>query len=58
MKNPKIMKNEINDTQKGSDGSKDQTKSTNNVEELADLSNIRFILHTSSPDQDENVKNS
>ena len=32
----KIMKNEINDTLKVSDDSKDQTKETNNVEQLAD----------------------
>ena len=35
----KNLKNEINDTLKGSgSGSKDQTKETNNVEQLADSS--------------------
>ena len=38
MKNPKIMKNEINDTLKVSNDSKDQTKETNNVEKFADSS--------------------
>ena len=32
------MKNEIKDTLKGSDDSKDQTKETNNVEKFADSS--------------------
>ena len=49
----KIMKNEINDTLKGSDDSKYQTKETKNVDQLADLSNLWFILQTSSPDEDE-----
>ena len=43
------QKHEINDTLKGSDDSKDQTKETNNVES----NKTEAFLQTSSPDEDE-----
>ena len=40
------MKNEINDTLKGSDDSKDQTKETNNDEKLTDSSNLQHTTYS------------